>query len=563
MPRKTSPRFTAPLIVALRALPRAAAGAVLALSPLLLPTPPWAAWPWLAALTLASAGEPASALAATLRRGAFGEPESLSPRESGVSSEQVVLRDLFEGLTTHAADGRVVPGAAESWQVSADGLRYTFRLRPALRWSDGTALTAQDFAWGWQRSLQPATASARATRLYVLRGARAIHAGRLPPEKLGVATPDPRTLVVELEYPMPSLPALLAGEEGFPLPRHAIEKFGNAWTRAGTHVGNGAFALAERRPRGAILLKRNPNFHAAASVALEAVQYLPSDDPRSMVSRFRAGELDVNGWPGFPVQQGPSLQRELASQVHVSPLQAVRYLRFNTARPPFDDPRVRRALSLAIDRSVLVTRIMTGGERASLRPLPAGLPDDLAPLDNDLAAGTMATRTAEARALLTQTGFRTRRAEPIRLRVPAGNGDDLCLAVAAMWSAIGAPARIEQSEIKSMIADLRRGDFDVALTGAQDTPAVEAYLERFRLNSSYNTGRYANAVFETALDAALRLPLAAERARALQSAERVLMNDHAIAPLIEEVARNLVSSRVTGWVDNPGDIHLSRYLALK
>ena len=557
MPLTSLPHPAPPWRSERRARVAAAVSALLAWLPLL------PSWPLLGSSALAVASRSAAVDGATLRRGAFGEPESLAPRESGVSSEQVVLRDLFEGLTTQAADGRVIAGAAESWQVSADGLRYTFRLRPSLHWSDGAPLAAQDFVWGWQRSLQPATAAARATRLYVLRGARAVHARRLPPDRLGVTTPDARTLIIDLEYPMPSLPGLLAGEEGFPLPRHVIEARGSAWTRAGTHVGNGAFVLAERRPRGAILLKRNPHFHAAASVALEAVQYLPSDDLRSMVSRFRAGELDVNGWPGFPVQQGHTLKSQLGAQVHVTPLHSVRYLRFNTARAPFDDPRVRRALSLAVDRNVLVTRIMTGGERASLRALPGGLPDDLPPAGNPLAAGTVATRAAAARALLIATAFRTRRAEPIRLRVPAGNGDDLCLAVAAMWTAIGAPARIEQSEIKSMIADLRRGDFDVALTGAQDTPTVEAYLERFRRESSYNTGRYANPAFETALDAALRLPLAPERALGLQAAERVLMNDHAVVPLIQEVARNLVSSRVTGWADNAGDIHLSRYLGLK
>jgi oligopeptide transport system substrate-binding protein len=516
-----------------------------------------------AALWTGGALSPTPAAAATLRRGAFGEPESLAPRESGVTSEQVVLRDLFEGLSTFDAAGRVVPGAAESWQVSADGLRYTFRLRPDLRWSDGVPLTAEDFAWGWRRSLAPATASVRATRLYVLRGAREVHAGRLAPQRLGVRALDSRMLVVELEYPMPSLPALLAGEEGFPLPRHAIERHGSAWTRAGNHVGNGAFALAERRPRGAILLKRNARFHAAGGVALEAVQYLPSDDLRTMVSRFRAGEIDVNGWPGFPVQQGPALQRELGAQVRVSPLQSVRYLRFNTARAPFDDPRVRRALSLAVDRDVLVRRILTGGETVTVRALPAGLPEDLVPADNPLASGTPATRLAEARRLLDEAGYRARRPTPITLRVPAGNGDDLCLAVAAMWTRAGAPARIAQSEIKSMIADLRRGDFDVALTGAQDTPTVEAYLERFRRDSSHNTGRYANPEFETALDAALRRPLAPERARGLLAAERVLMHDHPVVPLIQEVARNLVSPRVRGWVENPGDLHLSRYLALK
>ncbi|MCU0758243.1 MAG: peptide ABC transporter substrate-binding protein [Steroidobacteraceae bacterium] len=519
--------------------------------------------PRLVLLGLAMLGTLEVASAATLRRGAYGEPESLVPRESGVASEQVILRDLFEGLSTHGPDGAVRPGSAESWEMSPDGRRYTFRLRPGLKWSDGQPLTAQDFAWGWRYSLEPANAAARATRLYVIRGARAIHAGRDPSSRLGVATPDARTLVVELEYPLPSLPLLFAGEEGFPLPRHAIERHRAAWTRPGNHVGNGAFRLAERRARGAILLQRNPHFHAAGEVALDTVQYLPSDDLQSMVARFRAGSLEVNGWPGFQARQADALRRELGEQVRVGPLQSVRYLRFNVAQAPFDDVRVRRALSLAVDREVLARRVLGGGERAALRAVPDGLAADRAPADNPLAAGTQAARTAEARALLATPSIRARLPSQIRLRVPSGNGEELCLAIAAMWTAAGAPARPEQSEIKSMIADLRRGSFDVALTGAQDTPATESYLERFRPDSSYNTGRWENPAFVTALDAALRLPDPAARAQGMLAAERVLMHDHAVVPLYQEVARNLVARRVRGWVDNPGDIHLSRYLALQ
>ena len=177
------------------------------------------------------------------------------------------------------------------------------------------------------------------------------------------------------------------------------------------------------------------------------------------------------------------------------------------------------------------------------------------------AASTRAATAA--RAALAAPELRARLPAQIRLRVPSGGDEESCVAIAAMWTAVGAPARPERSEIKSMIADLRRGDFDVALTGAQDTPTTEAYLERFRPDSGYNTGRWRNPEFVAALDAALRLPAADARAEGMLAAERVLMHDHPVVPLYQEVARNLVSSRVTGWVDNPGDIHLSRYVALK
>ncbi len=501
------------------------------------------------------------AVAGVLLRGAFGEPGSLEPRQSGVASEQAILRDLFEGLTTFNADGRVIPGAAESWTVSADGLRYTFRLRPGLQWSDGTPLTAADFVRGWQRSLTPATAAARAMRLYVIRGAAEVHAGHWPAEWLAAHAPDPRTIVVELAHPSPSLPRLFAGEEGFPLPMHAISRLGRDWTRAGNLVSNGAFRLVARQARGALRLERNARHHAAASVRLDAVVYLPSDDVVMLVNRFRAGELHVVGWPGFPPNRQQALRRELPpGTVRVSPLGSVRYLRFNLTRAPLDDVRVRAALSQAVDRERLVRSVTPGGELASLRVAPRGVGIDLG---TSLADGTPELRLARARATLQAAGARARLGRPLRLRVPTGNGEELCLAVAAMWTAAGLPTTTFRSEIGSLIADLRRGDFDVALTGAQEPPVLDYYLERFRAGSSYNTGRYFGREFESLLDRALRLADPAAREAALAAAEARLSADHPVVPLIQEVARNLVDARVEGWMDNPEDVHLSRHLRLR
>ncbi len=499
----------------------------------------------------------------SLRRGAFGEPESLQPNQSGVSSEWTILRDLFEGLTAFGPDAAVIPGVAESWSVTPNGLQYRFRLRAQLRWSDGAALTADDFVYGFRRTLTPAIAAARATRLFAIRNAQAIHAGKLTPEQLGVSAPDARTLVIDLEHPLPSLPILMAGEEGYPLPKHVIDVHPKDWTRAGVMVSNGAYALAERRPRGLIRLIRNRYFHDAGHVTLDEVIYLPSDDTLSLVNRFRAGELDVNGWPGFPAARQSALRQELGAALHVSPLTSVRYLRFNTVRPPFDDPRIRAALSLAVDRELLMRRVMTGGERVSMRVVPVGIPDDQPPLTNELAIGDSAARLGRARALLAASGGLGKLGRPLRLRAPAGNGEELCLAVIAMWHQLGVNAVLDQSEIKSMITDLRKGDFDVALTGAQDVPAFEAYLERFRSDSTNNTGRFSNSEFEAALTRAETLADPKQRAAALARAEALLLRDHPVVPLLQEVSRDLVAARVRGWVDNPFDIHLSRWLSLQ
>ncbi len=447
--------------------------------------------------------------------------------------------------------------------MSSDGKRYDFKLRNSLRWSDGVPLHADAFVYAWRRALTPATASPRATKLYVLRGARAVHAGRAAPDTLGVQAISAHTLRVELEYPAPWLTDLLAREELAPLPRHAIERHGDSWSRAGKHVSNGAFRLIERRARGAIRLERNPHFHAAETVALAQVIYQPSDDTSSLVNRFRAGELEINGWPGFPAQRQSELQRTLRPAVHVAPLASVRYLRFNTARPPFNAPAVRRALSLAIDRRKLAERVLRGGERPAYRNIPTGLANDWPPTNNPLLLGSQAARLAEAREALQSLAITAQLGRPIRLKHPAGNGEDLCIAIAAMWTAAGAPTQLDGSEIKSMIADLRTGDFDVALTGAQDIPAVEIFLTRFERNSAYNTGRYVSDTFERALHSALQRSDLTTRRVALAAAETLLLFDHPTAPLVEEVARNLVAPRVMGWVDNAADLHLSRYLNLR
>lgn len=517
----------------------------------------------IALVTCVVAAAQAAGAASVLYRGAYGQPESLVPNQSGVKSEQTIMLDLFEGLTTYSADGKVIPGAAQSWKVSVDGRSWTFSLRPGLRWSDGSPLLAGDWVYAWRRMFTPATALPRASRMFIIRNSRDVLAGRLPPAALGVGAPDAVTVRLELENPLPWLPLLLAGQEGTPLPQKVLEQHGAQWTRPGNLVSNGAFRLSARRAGGTVQLSRNPFFHEATRVALDAVIYVPSDDTGSLVNRFRAGELDINGWPGFAPRQQPALQQELGAAVRKALLFGVRFLRFNMRRAPFDDVRVRRALSLLVDRELLVRKVLPGGERPGYRVVPAGLGDDAAPVSNELQLGSMAARAARARALLAEAGFRTRRPGPVRLRVPSGNGEEMCLAVAAMWTAADVPTVVEKSEIKSLIADLRRGDFDIALTGAAENASVEGYLERFLADSSYNTGYYRSAAFEQALRKAQTLSAPGERRAAVARAETILDADHAVVPLIQEVARNLVAARVGGWVDNPDDIHLSRYLSLQ
>jgi len=495
----------------------------------------------------------------TLKRGAFGEPESLDPDRSGVVSELPIVLDLFEGLTTFDAAGQVVPGQAESWQISEDGLRYTFSLRPNLRWSDGVPLNAEDFVYSFRRTMTPATRSTQAERLAIFRNGWAVLRGELQAAELGVTSVGPNTLVIELEHPAPRLPLLLAYSEGAPLPRHQIEALGENWSEPGQMVSNGPFTLAERKPHDRVVLQKNPHYYAEASVNWDEVIYFPSDALATSVQRFRAEEIDLNGWPGFLPRQERFLRSQLGEAVRVSPLMIVAYVRFNLQQPALQDPRVRRGLSAAVDRQILATRVLGGGEQLAQGVVPptvshyrpAATTDNEAPREQ---------RVALANQLLSEAGYAADRPLKLTLRYPSGQGREICVAIQAMWRDLPVEIVLENSEVKSMIADLRRGNFDLALTGALDGDDPERFLDRLLPDSSYNTGGYDSADFLALMQTAKHTADAAQRTELLRQAETQVLEDAPVIPLYYGVSRNLVAPYLSGFEDNPADIHLSRYL---
>jgi oligopeptide transport system substrate-binding protein len=493
-----------------------------------------------------------------LYRGVYGEPESLDPHSSRLVSENTILSDLFEGLTTYDVDGNVGPGVAASWQVSEDGLTWRFRLRPQLAWSDGEPFTAADFVYSFRRAMTPATASPVADRLFVLRNAEAVLRGEVEPSRLGVSAPTPDEVLLELEHPAPQLPTLLANGVGLPLPRHALDRWGQNWNEAGRMVGNGAYVLAERRAGARISLARNPLFHAAGDTRTDTIIYIPSDNVDTQVNRFRSGELHINRNPGFPPQRKALLERELGAAVRVSPYPLSVYLRVNLRRTPLDDLNVRRGLALAIDRDKIARLVLKSGEQPAYHLVPATV-SGYEPPASPFAEGTVATRIETARELLASAGYSTSKPLTLSLRYPTGWAREMCIAIAAMWRDVGVRVSLENSEIKSMVADVRRGDFDLAYDGAiHDNPWE--YLLRVQPGSTYNAGGYQSDAFSRTLAAAKLEPDLEKRREGLRTAEAIALADVAIIPVIYSVSRSLVAPSVRGWHPNPMDVHLSRYL---
>ena len=280
------------------------------------------------------------------RRGEAGDPSTFDPQKTSTVIEADVLYDLFEGLLTYDADGALIPGAAESWSRSADGLTYVFKLREA-RWSNGDPVRASDFVFSFRRLLDPATGAQYANLYYPLKNAEAVNKGEAAPDTLGVSAIDDRTLKITLERPTPYILSVLAHQTAAPVNPENVAKFGRDFAKPGNLVSNGAFRLVSFTPNDSAVLARNPFFHAASEVAIDKEIVLSIDDRAAAFLRFRAGEID--SYDDAPADELAFVRKTLKDQFHVAPSLGVLYMAFNTRKAPFDDTRVRNALSM-VDR---------------------------------------------------------------------------------------------------------------------------------------------------------------------------------------------------------------------
>ncbi len=314
-------------------------------------------------VTLEGPGRPADGV---LVFNAGEEPNSLDPALSHDIGGLKVLMHLFEGLAAYdPRDASPVPAAAERWEVSPDGTTYTFRLRDA-RWSNGQPVTAEDFAYAWRRVVDPATGSTYAHRLFVIKNARDVARGRMPPGALGVRAPDARTLVVELEHAAPYFPQLLCLNLFYPVHRATVEKHGRQWTRPENIVHNGPYRLSSWRINDRKVFEKNPRYRAASEVKLEKFVFLSVPDDATAFRMYEAGQCH---WLfRAPLEFMDEL---LKRPDHVAgPYNGSYFYVFNTRKKPLDDVRVRRALSLAIDREKIAKFILRGGETAATRLVP-------------------------------------------------------------------------------------------------------------------------------------------------------------------------------------------------
>lgn len=482
------------------------------------------------------------------------EPGRLDPHLATSLADVRAVSALFEGLVGQDSTTlNPLPAAAARWESSADGVVHTFHLRPEGRWSDGRPVTAEDFVASVRRVLAPSLAAPNAALVYTLLNAEAWHRGRLDRfDAVGIRALDTNTLRLQLERPDPAFFSKLSHPAWFPVPVHALLASGpvdgreNRWaTTPATLVGNGPYILREWRPGRLLRLAASPLHRDGAGLRVREVYLHAFDGPDAEERAYRAGQLHVTD--SLPAGRVEAWRAEAPDQLRTDPVLDVYFYRINTTRPHLSDPRVRRALSLAIDREALVAALLRGGQTPARAFVPPGAggykPPDL--LRHDPAA---------ARSLLTEAGHPDGTGLPVLelLYNTSENHRRIAEVVQQQWRAVGIQSRLVNQEFASLLEARRAGDFQILRASwVADYDEPLSFLDLFTSTSPNNYTGWSDPVYDQTLaQAALTLD-SVSRHNLYRTAETRLLDAAPLLPLYVNTHVYLVHPAVRGWSAHP------------
>ncbi|MFM2486209.1 peptide ABC transporter substrate-binding protein [Celerinatantimonas yamalensis] len=499
-----------------------------------------------------------------LRIGNMGEPASLDPHHIDGVWESRIVSELFLGLTTQAEDGSIIPGAAKSWKISDKGTVYTFTLRDS-KWSDGKPVRAQDFEYAMKRILNPKTAAAYASLLYVIKNAREVNSGQLPVDQLGVKALNDKTLRITLTGPKPYFLALLTHYTTFPLREDVIEKLGHDWAKDSRMVSNGPYKLAQWIPNAQIELVKNNDFYNAKNVAIDKVYFYPQEDRSAMLKRFRAGEVDIV--TDFSSSDLTWIKQHLARDVHIAPYLGVYYYPMNMQKnKALKDIRVRKALSMVINRQVITDKVLKSGEIPAYSFVPPNTGTYGQPSYVPWKNLSQGQRIKKAQQLMVEAGYD--RSHPLKLTLSYNTSENhkkVAIAVAAMWkSALNVQTELMNTEVKVHYANLKKRNYDVARAGwvgDYNDPQNFLFLlesKNIKNYAGFNDPQYDQLMQKASVEFDMH-----KRDMLLHKAEQIAMNKMPVIPIFYYISKNLVSPKVQGWKDNVMDVHRIQYMSIK
>lgn len=503
----------------------------------------------------------------TLVRNNGSEVQSLDPHKIEGVPESNINRDLFEGLLISDVDGKPSPGVAEKWE-NKDFKVWTFHLRKDAKWSDGTPVTAQDFVYSWQRLANPNTASPYASYLQYghIVNIDDIIAGKKPVTDLGVKALDDHTFEVTLSEPVPYFYKLLVHSSVSPVPRAAVEKFGEKWTQPANIVTNGAYKLKDWVVNERIVLERNTNYWDNAKTVINQVTYLPISSEVTDVNRYRSGEIDMT-YNNMPIELFQKLKKEIPNEVHVDPYLCTYYYEINNQKAPFNDVRVRTALKLALDRDIIVNKVKNQGDLPAYSFTPP-YTDGAKLVEPEWFKWSQEKRNEEAKKLLTEAGYTAEK--PLTFDLLYNTSDlhkKLAIAAASIWKKnLGANVKLENQEWKTFLDTRHQGNYDVSRAGwCADYNEPTSFLNMVLSDSSNNTVHYKSPAFDKLIADTLKVTDEAQRSELYSKAEQQLDKDSAIVPVYYYVNARLVKPWVGGYSgkDPMDNIHVKDLYIIK
>lgn len=461
------------------------------------------------------------------------EPETLDPRKSSGMPEARIEVNIFEGLVAHDKDGKLAPGVAEKWTVSPDGKVYTFTLRANAKWSNGEPVTAQDFEYTWKKTLDPAFASKYAQQLYFIAGAEAYNTGKGPADKVGVKAVNEKTLEVTLADPCPFFPSVLVHHAYYPVNKKVDESNPKWASDPKTIIGNGPYMMKSWTHQSKIETVKNPNYWDAANVKMEQVDYLLTDNNSTALSMFDSSQADlvIDGLPPADIKR---LLKE--GKLATKPYIANGYYCFNVQKAPFDNAKVRKAFSMAIDREAIVKNLDNGYVAAG-GFVPNGIPDAEPGSDFRKSGGNMVKfDAAEAKKLLAEAGFPDGKGLPPVTLIY--NTNDIHKAIAEMiqemWRKnLGVEVKLENQEWKVFLNNRQKGNYQVARHGwVGDYEDPLTFLGLFQSESGNNDAQYKNADYDKMLTQSYTLQDPKARMKLFHDMEqKMVLEDSFVAPL--------------------------------
>jgi oligopeptide transport system substrate-binding protein len=494
--------------------------------------------------------------------GNSAEPLSLDPHKASGQWERNIISNVFLGLTEMGAKGEILPGMATSWTTSADGLVWTFTLRDAT-WSDGVPVTADDFVFGFRRLLDPDTIAEYANIQYIVKNAEQAKKGEVPVEQIGVRAIDAKTVEFTLEHPAPYFADLLKHYTAYPIPRHVVAKYGDDWIKPENVVSNGAYTIERYWANYMVQIVKNPRFYDAQNVCFREIYYYPTQNQNTAMRRIRRGEIAWN--TAFPGSQKAALDRDLPGWVNPAPYLLLNYFSLNTTKAPFNDPRVRRAINMVIDREFIATEILRAGEVPAYGFVPPGMAGYPVGAQVTWKDWPMERRRAEAKRLLEEAGYGPQK--PLTFTFShrnTGENPRIAPVVQRDWEAIAEWVQVTLAGTETQIhyANLRAKNYIAGDGGwIGDFNDAKNYLNLMETRTGpQNYPGYSNPKYDALMLAADNEPDANKRYRMMFEAEQMMLNDDPSLPIYFGTSKNIVDPRITGFYNNLEDGHTARWM---